>query len=69
MSRQGGNAEYDDLDGIVPPAQNPCLVGHDEVVTLLEQMLAENHMHHALLFEGQQGVGKATLGFHLAAYM
>jgi len=69
MNSQDGSVEYDDLDGVMPPAQNPCLYGHDRVVVLLEQMLAENHIHHALLFEGPQGVGKATLGFHLAAYM
>jgi len=56
----------DDLDVIVGLAQNPALVGHRIVVNLLDQMLTEGHMHHALLFEGLQGVGKATLGHHLA---
>jgi len=59
-------AEYDDIDGIVRPSQNPFLLGHEEVIAFLIRMRTENHLHHALLFEGEQGIGKATLAFHLA---
>jgi len=62
-------AEYDDIDGVARPAQNPLLFGHEEVRRFLTQMRKENHLHHALLFEGKQGIGKATLGFHFAWYM
>jgi len=62
-------AEYDDIDGIVRPAQNSALFGHEEIVAFLIQMQAADHLHHGLLFEGEKGVGKATFAFHLAWQM
>jgi len=59
-------AQYDDIEGIIPPAQNPHFFGHEEIVEFLVKMCAGNHLHHALLFEGPQGIGKATLAFHFA---
>ncbi|WP_407966129.1 DNA polymerase III subunit delta' [Bartonella sp. C271] len=58
--------QYDDIDGILSPSQNNILIGHEEVRHFLEQMLREGQLHHALLFEGERGIGKATLAFHLA---
>lgn len=59
-------AEYDDIDGIPQPAQNPEFIGHSDVIDFLNQMRTEKRLHHALLFEGPQGVGKATLAFQFA---
>ncbi|WP_438721552.1 DNA polymerase III subunit delta' [Bartonella rochalimae] len=58
--------QYDDIDGILSPSQNNILIGHEEARHFLEQMLREGRLHHALLFEGERGIGKATLAFHFA---
>lgn len=58
--------EFDQIDNIPIPAQNPLLFGHEGVVRFLGQMREEGRLHHALLFEGARGIGKATLAFHLA---
>jgi len=58
--------EFDYIEGIPLPSQNPGFFGHEEVIGFLQQMRAGGRLHHALLFEGVQGAGKATLAFHLA---
>ncbi|AQX28015.1 MULTISPECIES: DNA polymerase III subunit delta' [unclassified Bartonella] len=58
--------QYDDIDGILSPSQNNILIGHEETRYFLTQMLRKERLPHALLFEGERGIGKATLAFHLA---
>ncbi|WP_375619811.1 MULTISPECIES: DNA polymerase III subunit delta' [unclassified Bartonella] len=58
--------QYDDIDTILSPSQNDVVFGHEDVRHFLTQMLKEERLHHALLFEGEYGIGKATLAFHLA---
>ncbi|WP_375659245.1 DNA polymerase III subunit delta' [Bartonella sp. MR30HLJHH] len=58
--------QYDDIDTILSPSQNDVVFGHEGVRHFLTQMLKEERLHHALLFEGEYGIGKATLAFHLA---
>ncbi|WP_142416761.1 DNA polymerase III subunit delta' [Bartonella massiliensis] len=58
--------QYDDIDTILAPSQNNVIFGHEDVRHFLTQMLKEERLHHALLFEGEYGIGKATLAFHLA---
>ncbi|WP_175869418.1 DNA polymerase III subunit delta' [Bartonella gabonensis] len=58
--------QYDDIDTILSPSQNNVIFGHEDVRHFLTQMLKEERLHHALLFEGEYGIGKATLAFHLA---
>ncbi|MBB4076411.1 DNA polymerase-3 subunit delta' [Bartonella fuyuanensis] len=58
--------QYDDIDTILSPSQNNVLFGHEDVRHFLSQMLKEKRLHHALLFEGEYGIGKATLAFHFA---
>ncbi|WP_375650272.1 DNA polymerase III subunit delta' [Bartonella sp. OT172YNZD] len=58
--------QYDDIDTILSPSQNNVVFGHEDVRHFLTQMLKEERLHHALLFEGEYGIGKATLAFHLA---
>jgi len=59
-------AEFDHIEGIASSSQNPGFFGHGDVIRFLKQMREGGRLHHALLFEGPQGTGKATLAFHLA---
>lgn len=56
---------FDYIEGIPSSSQNPEFFGHESVVRFLQQIHGEGRLHHALLFEGPQGTGKATLAFHL----
>ncbi|WP_332060853.1 DNA polymerase III subunit delta' [Bartonella sp. CB74] len=58
--------QYDDIDTVLSPSQNNVIFGHGAVRHFLAQMCKEECLPHALLFEGEQGIGKATLAFHLA---
>ncbi|MFC4625195.1 DNA polymerase III subunit delta' [Daeguia caeni] len=60
---------YDSIEGVPEPAANDLVAGHEETARFLAQVYQEGRMHHALLFDGPQGVGKATLAFHLAGHM
>ncbi|MFD1197239.1 DNA polymerase III subunit delta' [Brucella gallinifaecis] len=60
---------HDSIDGVPEPSASDYLTGHDEIAAFLAQAYHEGRMHHALLFEGEQGIGKATLAFHLAGHM
>ncbi len=60
---------HDSIEGVAEPSANDLLVGHDEVTRFLAKAYREGRMHHALLLEGEQGIGKATLAFHLAGHM
>src|SRR5262245_8647083 len=62
-------ATHDAIDGVPPPSANAALFGHEAIRSFLAQAYRSGHMHHALLLEGPQGVGKATLAFHLAGHM
>ncbi|WP_375651954.1 MULTISPECIES: DNA polymerase III subunit delta' [unclassified Bartonella] len=66
MSNVNISRQYDDIDTILSPSQNDVVFGHEDVRHFLTQMLKEERLHHALLFEGEYGIGKATLAFHLA---
>ncbi|HEV7417708.1 MAG TPA: DNA polymerase III subunit delta' [Tianweitania sediminis] len=59
--------QHDSLDDVPEPSETMTLVGHHEVRALLDAAIGGNKLHHAILLTGQQGIGKATLAFHLAA--
>ncbi|MBB5073053.1 DNA polymerase-3 subunit delta' [Bartonella callosciuri] len=58
--------QYDDIDSVLSPSQNNMIFGHEAARHFFTQMRKEERLHHALLFEGEHGIGKATLAFHLA---
>ena len=57
------------LDGAVPPAQTPKLFGHEEAERFLAESYASGKGHHAVLIEGPEGIGKATLAFRFANHV
>jgi DNA polymerase-3 subunit delta' len=61
--------QYDTLDGVPEPAENPILVGHAEAVDMLMQAYRTGKLPHALILAGPVGIGKATLAFHLAYHL
>ncbi|PRD42202.1 DNA polymerase III subunit delta' [Phyllobacterium phragmitis] len=60
---------HDTIDGVPAPSANAFLAGHEEIRAFLARAYRSGKMHHALLFEGPRGVGKATLAYHLAGHM
>lgn len=61
--------QHDSLPDIPEPAENPLLFGHAEARTMLAAAYRAGKLHHALLFAGPRGTGKATLAFHLANHL
>ncbi|NTU76814.1 MAG: DNA polymerase III subunit delta' [Alphaproteobacteria bacterium] len=54
---------------ILPPSQTPLLLGHDEALRQIEDSYASGRMPHAWLIAGPEGIGKATLAYHIAHYV
>ncbi|MBX4962984.1 DNA polymerase III subunit delta' [Rhizobium binae] len=57
------------LDGAIWPAANTRLFGHEEAEAFLAQSYRSGKGHHAILIEGPQGIGKATLAFRFANHV
>lgn len=57
------------LEGAIPPAQNSALYGHDAAQSFLATAYRSGRMHHAILIEGAEGIGKATLAYRLAHHV
>ncbi|EJF82208.1 DNA polymerase III subunit delta' [Bartonella doshiae] len=66
MSEVNFLRQYDDIDTVLSSLQNNIIFGHEIARYFLAQIAKEGRLHHALLFEGEYGIGKATLAFHLA---
>ena len=62
-------ASHDDLDGIAPPQATLRLFGHDEAWQELTRAAAGGKLHHGWLFQGPQGIGKATAAFAFARHL
>ena len=62
-------AQHDTIDDVPEPAENAVLVGHDEVRAALAASYKAGQLHHALMLAGPEGIGKATLAFHLAWHL
>lgn len=57
------------IDGAIAPSANRHLFGHEEAEAFLAQSYASGKGHHAILIEGPEGIGKATLAFRFAAHV
>ncbi|MDQ0453756.1 DNA polymerase-3 subunit delta' [Rhizobium paknamense] len=57
------------LDGAIAPVQNTQLFGHQAEETFLAKAYRSGKLHHALLIEGPEGIGKATLAFRFAHHV
>lgn len=61
--------QFDDLENVTPPAETRALYGHDAALALIAENYRRGRLHHAWLITGPRGIGKATLGFRLAAHI
>lgn len=57
------------LDGAVHPAANTRLFGHEAAEEFLARSYRSGKGHHAILIEGAEGIGKATLAFRFANHV
>ncbi|WP_075289063.1 DNA polymerase III subunit delta' [Pararhizobium arenae] len=57
------------LDGAIAPSENSRLFGHAEAEHFLAQSYRSGKGHHAILIEGPEGIGKATLAFRFANHI
>ena len=60
--------EADRLEGFPHPRETARLFGHEAAERTLAQAFSAGQMHHAWLFTGRLGIGKATLAYRLARY-
>jgi len=51
------------------PSLNPILIGHDDALKQVAEASKSGRMHHAWLISGIEGIGKATLGWHIAHHL
>ncbi|QRM55501.1 DNA polymerase III subunit delta' [Sinorhizobium sp. BG8] len=65
MSEQGAGV----LDGATHPAEQTRLFGHRQAEAFLANSYRSGKGHHAILIEGPEGVGKATLAFRFANHV
>lgn len=63
------NERHDVLDGAIHPSENTRLFGHAEAQAFLAQSYRSGKGHHAILMEGPEGIGKATLAFRFANHV
>ena len=56
----------DQIEGALHPVLTPRFFGHGAQISVLEAGLKQGRFHHGWIFSGVQGVGKATLAYHLA---
>ena len=55
---------HDSMEEISPPCVTQTRIGHDNACSFM--LAAAKSGHHALILDGERGVGKATAAFHLA---
>ena len=58
--------EPDRLEGFSAPREVDTLFGHEAALNEFADALRSGRLHHAWLLVGPEGVGKATLAYHLA---
>jgi DNA polymerase III subunit delta' len=57
------------LDGAMPVEENTALFGHEKAEAFLAESYRSGKGHHAILLEGPEGIGKATLAFRFANHV
>lgn len=57
------------LDGAIAPVSNRHLFGHEAAEAFLARSYRSGKGHHAILIEGPEGIGKATLAFRFANHI
>ncbi|CAH0340765.1 DNA polymerase III subunit delta' [Rhizobium sp. CECT 9324] len=57
------------LDGAIAPMLNTRLFGHRDAEDFLARGYKSGKGHHAILIEGPEGIGKATLAFRFANHV
>lgn len=57
------------LDGAIAPQLNNRLFGHEHAEEFLACFYRSGRSHHAILIEGPEGIGKATLAFRFANHV
>jgi DNA polymerase-3 subunit delta' len=57
------------LEGAIAPPENSKLFGHKEAEAFLARSYRSGKGHHAILIEGPEGIGKATLAFRFANHI
>jgi DNA polymerase III subunit delta' len=60
---------HDSLPGFPAPSEATRVFGHDAQTNFLIDLYRSGKMHHALLFDGPTGIGKASLAFLFARYL
>ncbi len=69
MSDYDVQDSHDKLDGYAAPSQAIQVFGHDQQANFLASAYASGKMHHAFLFDGPAGIGKASLAFIFARHI
>ncbi|MBY7649931.1 MAG: DNA polymerase III subunit delta' [Candidatus Liberibacter europaeus] len=57
------------INGGLGSIYNQKLFGHEQIEEFLSQYYCSGKMHHALIFQGAEGIGKATLGLRYACHI
>ena len=60
---------HDSIPGFPAPSEASAVYGHDEQSRFLANAYRSGKLHHALLFDGAPGIGKASLAFQFARHI
>ena len=69
MAEFEGAEQHDTLPGVRAPVSTSSVFGHEKRAALLASSYQTGRLHHALMFEGPVGIGKASLAFLLAQHL
>jgi DNA polymerase-3 subunit delta' len=62
-------ASHDSIPGFPAPSEAEAVFGHDDQSRFLANAYRSGKLHHALLFDGAPGIGKASLAFLFARHI
>lgn len=66
MQEACGIKAADDIEGVLTPFNNSFFIGHEKEQDLLCALVNNNQLHHAIIFAGEKGLGKASLALQFA---